>query len=87
VRGRRYAIGMVLLVGVLFVGAVVLNAAYTSRVQENSDRRQAEERRRQDRRWCDLLTSLDQPQTPATTERGRELQRQVHQLRKDMGCL
>ena len=46
----------------------------------------AHEQRKSDQRWCALLASLDQPQVPATTERGRQVQQQIHQLRHDLGC-
>ena len=46
----------------------------------------AYEQRKSDQRWCALLASLDQPQVPATTERGRQVQQQIHQLRHDLGC-
>lgn len=44
------------------------------------------QQQRNDRRWCDLLSSLDQPDVPATTERGLEIQRQIHTLRLDLDC-
>jgi hypothetical protein len=75
-----------LLVGVLFVGSLVLNVAYTRHVQSTADQRQAELRRESDQRWCPLLGSLDQPEVPATTTRGRAVQQQIHQLRVETGC-
>jgi hypothetical protein len=66
---------MILLTGVLLVGAVVANAVYTRHLQQQADRR-----------WCALLSSLDSPQAPATTERGLVLQVQMHKLRNDLGC-
>lgn len=42
--------------------------------------------READRRWCELLASLDQPGQPPTTERGRQIQEQIHELRDDLGC-
>jgi hypothetical protein len=74
---------MVLVSAVLITFA---NVAYTRYVQQNSDQRQTELRHEQDRRWCPLLTSLDQPEVPATTERGRAVQQQIHQLRIETGC-
>ena len=67
-----WAIFMVLVTAILVAGAAVL---YTNRAQRESDQR-----------WCALLASLDQPETPATTERGRQIQIQIHQLRRDLGC-
>lgn len=42
--------------------------------------------RQSDQRWCDLMTTLDQPQVPATSQRGRAVQQQIHQLRSELGC-
>lgn len=39
-----------------------------------------------DLRWCELLATLDQPQQPPTTERGRLVQEQIHRLREQLGC-
>lgn len=85
-RERRYAMAMSLLVGVLFVGSLIGSVAYTRHVQQVADRRQAELRAQSDRRWCPLLGSLDQPDVPATTERGRAVQQQIHTLRIESGC-
>jgi hypothetical protein len=84
---RGYAIFLVLLVMLLFVGGVVYNVTYTKQVDERSDRRQAEQRARQDRRWCSLLATLDQQGSPPTTERGRMVQQQIHELRRELGCV
>lgn len=75
-----------LLVGVLFVGSLIGSVAYTRHVQSTADRRQAELRVQSNQRWCPLLGSLDQPEVPATTERGRAVQEQIHQLRVETGC-
>jgi hypothetical protein len=68
-----WSVVMVLVTAVLIAG---LNVLYTTHVQRESDRQ-----------WCDILASLDAPQTPATTPRGREVQRQIHDLREKKGCL
>ena len=68
----RYALLMVLLAAVLVCVVCIL---YTSHAQQESDRR-----------WCSLLSKLDQPDVPATTARGREIQRDIHTLRLDLGC-
>jgi hypothetical protein len=86
VRERSYRTFMSLLVGVLFVGSLVGSVAYTRHVQATADRRQAELRMESDQRWCPLLGSLDQPEVPATTARGRAVQQQIHQLRVATGC-
>lgn len=79
----RWAVLMVLVSALLVAGACVL---YTGHVQRQADQRQDHERREDDRRWCALLAKLDQPGQPATTERGRAIQRDIHQLRRDLGC-
>jgi cell division protein FtsL len=79
----RWAVLMVLVAAVL-VGAG--NVAYTSYVQRQTDVRQEHARREADQRWCALMAKLDQPEQPATTERGRAIQQQIHQLRRDLGC-
>lgn len=66
-----WSIVMVLLVAVLIAIGGVL---YTGHAQ-----------RRSDQRWCDLLRSLDQP-GQTTTVRGREIQRQIHELRQKLRC-
>lgn len=66
-----WSVAMIVLTVLLVAGAGV---AYTNHVQRESDQR-----------WCELLASLDQP-GQTTTPRGREIQRQIHELRRDMGC-
>ncbi|MEO5875532.1 MAG: hypothetical protein ABIS86_17080 [Streptosporangiaceae bacterium] len=94
---RAYAIGMVLLVGVLLVGAVVVNANYTRTVSDRADRRQTElriqsEKRandlrvQSDQRWCALFALLDPKGAPPTTERSRLVQAAVIELRKGFHC-
>lgn len=68
----RYALLMVLLAALIVAGASIL---YTGQQQRESDQR-----------WCDLLTTLDTSDPPATTVRGREIQRQIHELRLGLGC-
>ncbi|HEY9367007.1 hypothetical protein [Streptomyces sp.] len=79
----RWAVLMVLVAAVL-VGAA--NVVYTGHVQQQSERRQEQARQEAERRWCPLLATLDQPGVPATTERGRVVQEQIHQLRIETGC-
>lgn len=67
-----WSLVIVLVVAVLIAGAGVF---YTNHVQRQSDRR-----------WCDLLESLDQPNSPPTTARGAEIQRQIHELRRELRC-
>ncbi|MGI5423049.1 hypothetical protein [Actinomadura luteofluorescens] len=79
----RWAVLMVL-VAALLVGAA--NVVYTGYVQRQGSAEQEQARREAERRWCPLLATLDQPDVPATTERGRVVQRQIHQLRTETGC-
>lgn len=67
-----WALMMVLIAAVLISSAGVV---YTNRVQREADKR-----------WCALLITLDDPQVPPTTERGRRVQIQIHQLRHRLGC-
>ncbi|MEV4000987.1 hypothetical protein [Actinomadura sp. NPDC049753] len=78
-----WSVAIVTVSALLVAGACIL---YTGHVQRQSDQRQDHERREDDRRWCSLLTRLDQPGQPATTDRGRAVQRDIHQLRRDLGC-
>lgn len=84
--GRRYAVGIVVVVVLLFVGAVVVNVFYTQRVSERADRHQAELRLQSDRRWCELFALMDPAGVPPTTERGRLVQDQILRLRKEFHC-
>jgi hypothetical protein len=72
---RGYALAAILVTALALVAVVAVNVGYTRHVQQQADHR-----------WCDLLTSLDQPQTPATTERGLVIQRKIHRLRTDLEC-
>lgn len=74
--GRAYAVTVLALSGLALVAVMVVNVAYSKHVQEQADRR-----------WCSLLASLDTNDPPATTERGRVVQRQLHQLRLDLDCI
>lgn len=64
---------VVLLTTSVLIGAS--NIVYT-----NHERHQSEQQ------WCELLRSLDQPENPASSDRGREIQRQIHELRIAKGC-
>lgn len=62
---------------------------YTNHVQHVADRRSTAERADSDRRWCALLTELDNaykgPPAP-TTELGRKVAAEIHQLRESFRC-
>jgi hypothetical protein len=79
----RWSVFMVLVGAVLVAGS---GYVYTNHVQRETLHRTEQIQRDSDRRWCALLAKLDQP-APATSERGREIQRQIHQLRLDLGCV
>jgi hypothetical protein len=69
---------IVAVVGVIMLSLIMTGFAvvsYTAYAQARSDHR-----------WCDLLNGIDQPNVPATTERARNAQRQIHKLRIDFGC-
>lgn len=84
---RVYALVAILLTAVALVAVVAVNVGYTRHVQEQADQRQVRAAREADHRWCALLNSLDQPGTPATTERGRLVQGLMHALRVELGCV
>jgi hypothetical protein len=63
---------MVLVCALLAAGACIV---YTNQTQRQSDQR-----------WCSLLATLDEPGAPPDTERGRQIQQQVHELRRSLGC-
>jgi hypothetical protein len=66
------------------------SVVYTNHVQGQAERRARMERAESDRRWCALLNELDgaysAPPGP-TTETGRKVAIEVHQLRADFGCV
>lgn len=78
-----WSLAMVLMSAVLVAGACIV---YTNIVQRDAEARQERARQEADRRWCALMASLDQPEAPATTDRGQRIQQQIHQLRRDLGC-
>lgn len=74
---------MVLVTVVLSVmGLAVAGVSYTSYV--DGEREAAE--RESDRRWCDLLVTLDEASVPPTTELGHRVAAAIHRLRVDIGC-
>jgi hypothetical protein len=67
-----YALLMVLLAAALLV---VVNIAYTAYAQEENNRK-----------WCDVMTTLDTQNTPATTPQAVDFRRKIHKLRLGLGC-
>lgn len=65
---------------------VVVSITYTRHVQHETEQSFRRAQQVNNRRWCALLSSLDQPNVPATTERGRQVQKQIHELRLGLGC-
>ncbi len=71
----RYAVGIVVVVVVLFVGGLVANTWYTQRALHRADLR-----------WCSLLSLSTTDDPPPTTERGRVAQREAKRLARDFRC-
>lgn len=65
---------MIVFLSVVAIG--VGNIVYTQHVQQTADER-----------WCTLLTTLDTNNPPARTPHAIKVQQQIHQLRRDLGCL
>lgn len=82
---RRYAVFVIALSVLSLIAVVLVNVAYTGRVNERSERRQAELRAESERKFCEVLRTFTS-QTPATTARGREVEEQVLRLQKNLGC-
>lgn len=78
-----YVIAVFLVTAVALTG---VNVAYTRHVQHESEQRFNAAVETSQQRWCDLLNSLDHPETPSTTERGEQIQKQIHELRLGLGC-
>lgn len=78
---RRYSWLAYLLTLTLLFGAAVWYTRY-------SLGQQAAAERESDRRWCQLLTTLDEAYSaaPPTTPTGRRLAGDIHQLRAELGC-
>ena len=68
----------VIIVGIILLSLIMTGFAMVSYISYAQSR--------SDQRWCDLLNGIDQPNVPATTERARIAQRQIHKLRVDFGC-
>lgn len=82
---RTYAVIILVIVGAAIIGSMVANRQYTQHVADVTERRQAELRIQQDRRWCDLFALLD-PAAPPESERGRQVQAQLRFLREAFHC-
>ena len=79
-------------IAVSFFACLVVAAAavlYTSHVQAQAERRSELARIESDRRWCALLSELDDayagPPQP-TTELGRRVAAEIKRLRYSFGC-
>jgi hypothetical protein len=61
---------------------------YTNHVQHEAAAEQAELRRESDRRWCELLVTLDTAYqaAPPATALGRQVAAAMHRLRAEFGC-
>lgn len=71
------------------VGIAAAGVIYTNYVQKQAEQRATVAREDSDRRWCALLTDLDDayqgPPKP-TTELGRKVAEEIHRLRVGFGC-
>jgi hypothetical protein len=79
-------------IAVSFVACLVIALAgvgYTNYVQSQARHRTEAERAESDRRWCALLTELDNAYATSpgpTTEVGKKVAAEIHQLRVGFGC-
>jgi hypothetical protein len=84
--GRLSAARWYLLVAVVVstLSTAAGGVAYTSWSIGQQDRTEREN----DRRWCQLLTTLDDAYraAPPQSETGRRLAADIHQLRAELGC-
>lgn len=73
---------------VAIVGSVMLLAAAGIAYTNWSIGRQNATERENDRRWCEMLVTLDDAysSTPPQSELGRRLAADIHKLRVDLGC-
>jgi hypothetical protein len=73
-----------LIVFVTFMIVAGIGIVYISRVDEARARAEREA----DRRWCQLLITLDDANvsTPPETEFGRAIAVRIHELRTQLGC-
>jgi hypothetical protein len=82
--GYAVVVAFFAVVAIAFAGVV-----YTNHVQSQAQHRAEAERAESDRRWCALLSELDNaykgPPAP-TTEVGRKVAAEVHQLRESFRC-
>jgi hypothetical protein len=77
-----------LAVVVSVLAIMVANVGYTVHVQREAAAAQREADREADRRWCGLITTLDEGYSvsPPQTEIGRKLARDIRALRVEFGC-
>jgi hypothetical protein len=68
----RWSVLMVLFTAVLISGASILYTGY--------------QQREANRKWCDVMTTLDRQNTPATTPQSVDFRRKIHKLTIGLGC-
>jgi hypothetical protein len=80
-----YAMTVTFVVTIAFAAASVL---YANHAAEQAVERSNEIDRESNRRWCALLTTLDDAykQTPPKTDAGRNLAAETVRLRREFGC-
>ena len=77
-----------LAVVVSVLAITVANISYTAHVQREAAAAQRDADREADRRWCGLITTLDEGYSvsPPQTEIGRKLARDIKSLRAEFDC-
>jgi hypothetical protein len=81
-----YAIAVAFVACLVAAGASIV---YASVVQRQAEKRTEAERAESDRRWCSLLVELDNAyhtKPGPTTDVGRKVADEIHQLRIGFGC-
>lgn len=68
----RWSVLMVIVAAVFVSGASIVYTGYLQ--QENN------------RKWCDVMTTLDKQNTPATTPQAVDFRRKIHKLTIGLGC-
>lgn len=81
-----YAIAVAFVACLLSAGGAIV---YAGVVQRQAEQRTEAERAESDRRWCALLTELDNAyhiKPGPTTDVGRKVAAEIHELRISFGC-
>lgn len=78
---RVYRVGMIV---IAILALLIFSVGYTTWV----DSKRAGAEREADRRWCQLLSTLDQAYSavPPSTELGRKVAAAIHDLKTELDC-